>query len=485
MINCEHRRIAFNATLNAIKTISGIVFSLITFPYVTRVLGIEKVGIYDFSASVISYFSLMASLGISIYGIREGSRYRNDKIRINKFVSEVFSINFISTIISYILLGLCLIIIPRLQTYSAALLILSVEIIFTTLGSAWVCNIYEDFLFITVRTLVISLISLVLTLMIVRKPDDLYLYIAIITLSSSCSNLWNFFYIKKKYCDFRFTLKIDWFHHFRPIMIIFSTTLVITVYVSSDITMLGFMTSDYEVGIYGISVKIYKIIKSIFAALMMVLIPQFSQAFAKEGQHRLQYFFSEVFNILTVLMLPMIVGLYLTSDDIIMLITGNMNIEASQSLRILSIAILFSLYAYIYTQCILIPVRKEWFVFKATVVSAVVNVLLNFVLIPIWGINACAVTTVIAELIVFIIAFFEGRKILSLFDVQRNLITSIIGCFGIVVVCWGARNIDHYIIRFGVSVVASTIVYLLILNLLKNNFMKNIARILWQRKTNK
>lgn len=452
-------RIATNALLNTVKSVVGIVFPLITFPYVTRVLGTDKLGIYTFSSSIISYFLLISMLGIPTYGIREGTQYRDDQDLITKFVSEIFTINIMSTIISYLLLCICLILVPKFHNYTIIILILSIEMIMTMIGVAWVCNIYEDFLFVTIRTLAIQFISLVLTLIFVKKPEDLYIYVGIVVLANSGANLLNFFYIRRKYCKFKITKNADWKRHLKPIMVIFSTSVAITVYVSSDITMLGFMTSDYYVGLYGTAVKIYNIIKQVLSALLMVLIPQFSLMFARGEKQRSNQLFSKVFNILTVLMLPMIVGLFMLSDDVIKLIAGDDYLGGAGAFRLLIVAVLFSLYAYMYTQCILIPAKREDIVFKATTLSAVINIGLNFVLIPLWGINAAAITTIVAEAITFVTVAITGKKYVSLNGISRTLISSVIGCCGIIVVCLFSYTLTNYILRIVISVGCSVIVY--------------------------
>lgn len=471
----QKRSLKQNAVLNTIKTVVGIIFPIITFPYVSRVLGVEMLGVYNLSASIVSYFTLIAALGISTYGIREGSQYRDNEQKIKKFVSEIFSINMLSTFVSYVLLILSLLIIPHLQSYSIAILILSSEIVCTTLGTAWVCNIYEDYLFIAVRTLVIQVISLILTLTLVKSPRDLYKYIGIIAFANSGSNLLNLFYIRRKYCKFRLTLDIDWKRHLRPILIIFSTSVAITVYVSSDTTMLGFMTSDYDVGLYSTAVKIYSILKNVLAALLMVLIPRFSRMFVKREMEKSIVLFSKVFNILTLLMLPMTVGLFILSKDVVVLISDKTFIGAAEPLRILSIAVLFSLYAYMYTQCILIPIKKEGIVFKATVISAVVNLGLNFILIPFWGINAAAFTTMTAEAITFAISYKEARKYISLIDVKKNFISVLIGCVGIILVCLPIQTVGNYAVRISGSILVSIVVYFAVLMLMKNSTLKELS----------
>lgn len=461
-------KIVTNAILNTTKTVLGIIFPLITYPYVSRVLGVENLGIYTFSSSFLSYFLLIAALGISTYGIREGTQYREDRQQMESFVSELFSINMISTIVAYILLFIFLFAIPFMASYCKAVLILSAEIFFTTLGVSWVCNVYEDFFAIAVRTIAFQILSLVLMFIFVRNSNDLYKYIGILLLSNSGANLVNYFYVKSKYCKFRFTLNIDWKRHLRPILIIFSTTVAITVYVSSDTTMLGFMTNNFQVGLYGTAVKVYTIIKNILAAILMVLIPQFTLMFSSGNKEKSDLLFSKVFNVLTVLMLPMCVGMFSLSEDIVFLISGREYIGAAGPLRLLSIAVIFSLYSYMYTQCVLIPIKKEKIVFRATVISAIVNIGLNFALIPLWGINAAAVTTIIAECITFIIVFFCSKKIVKIAEYGRNLISTLIGCIGIFFICFVCESLDFIVIRVIVSITGSIFTYAIILIFTKN-----------------
>ena len=125
-------QLAKNAVLNSAKTVLSILFPLITYPYVSRVLGAENLGIYNFSFSFLSYFLLIANLGVSTYGIREGTKLRYDKTKFEQFFSEIFSINIISTILSYILLVTCLFAIPSISDYKYSILTLSIEILFAT-----------------------------------------------------------------------------------------------------------------------------------------------------------------------------------------------------------------------------------------------------------------------------------------------------------------------------------------------------------------
>ena len=174
----KKRDVRINAVLNVVKQCCNILFPLITYTYVSRVLGSSNLGRYSFADSIISYFLLFASLGIPTYAIREGARIRDKQKVIFDFASEMFSINMISAIVSYVFLVFVIFAIPRLQQEKVILLILSINIFLGTLGRDWINTIYEDFFFITIRYLVFQTISAILIVLLVHDKDDLLKYAA-------------------------------------------------------------------------------------------------------------------------------------------------------------------------------------------------------------------------------------------------------------------------------------------------------------------
>lgn len=468
----KKKSLSKNAVLNTLKTVLSYIFPLITIPYITRVLQVEAVGVFNFSNSIISYFVLIAGLGVGTYAIREGTQYRDSESNISNFVSEVFTINVYSTIVSYILLFLTIGIVPKLKDYTYAILILSVEIIFTTIGVNWVCNIYEDFMFIAVQSIGVQAVSLLLTLVFVKNPEDIYKYIAIVAFSKSASSIINFIYIRIKYCRFKFLFHRNLKKHIKPIMIMFSTSVAMTIYVSSDTTMIGFMLSDYQVGLYSTAVKIYQIVKNVLAAILTVLIPRFALLTKENEKETICALFSKVFNLLTIMIFPATVGLIVTSRDVVRLVAGISYIEGADSLRLLCVAISFSLIATLYASCVLIPNKKEGIVFKATVISAVVNILLNIFFIPLWGINGAAITTIIAEAIVCIITIIESREDIKLNNIKNNLISVGCGCLGILIASAVCQFLMYnYLVRLCVTIIAGVIIYLLILVIMRNQIV--------------
>jgi O-antigen/teichoic acid export membrane protein len=175
----KKKSLGVNAFLNGLRSVLNLFFPLITFPYVSRVLSVSGIGIYNFSNTYVSYFILIAGLGIATYAVREGAKYRENKDKIDEFVSQIFSLNMIATIIAYLLLFASLIIFKNLHNYVSCILIFSLQILFTTLGTEWIYTIYEDYTYITVRSIIFKIISIILLFLLVKKPEDYLNYAAI------------------------------------------------------------------------------------------------------------------------------------------------------------------------------------------------------------------------------------------------------------------------------------------------------------------
>lgn len=474
----KSRSLKVNAIVNTVKTVLSLVFPLVTFPYVSRVLGVNQMGKYNFANSVISYFLLIAALGISTYAIREGTQYRNNKSKIDKFASEMFSINMISTLISYLSLFICLLSVRRFDSCRTEILIFSFEIIATTIGIEWIYNIYEDFVFIAVRSFAFQCISLILLFLLVRGPEDVDKYVTVTVISFSGNNILNWFHARK-YCNIHFTTHIDWKKHLKPILIIFSTSIATTIYVSSDTTMLGFLVNDnnYSIGIYSVATKIYNIFKNVIVAFLVVLIPRFSMlVHEKNGKKEVSTLFNRLSTIVITLVTPMMLGMVMLAPDIIKIVSGNEYLSAVTSFRILMMACLFSFFAYMFAQCILIPNRREKSFFIATTISAVANMGLNFILIPYMHEIGAAITTLIAELITMIYVMKDSLDCVDFKIYRRDIASVSIGTIAVLLICTiGNKYIYNMLVRVVLCSVLSIVVYWIILKAMKNSVVNDIS----------
>ncbi len=405
-----------NSALNAMRQVCAVLFPLVTFPYATRVLGAGNYGKVQFGFSIIGCIALVACLGVIEYAIREGAKVRDDKASFQKLASQVFSINIMSMAFSYLLLIMLLLFWKKTDGYSVLLLIQSLCILFTTLGTDWINTVYEDYAYITVRYIICHLISLALMFLLVHGPEDYILYALACVSTDVLAGIANVFYIRRRYgISPRFTLDIGGNKHLGPIMILFGSTVASFFYINSDVVMLGILKDEYAVGIYSAAARIYLSVKQVLNASLAVAIPRVSNNIA--GNKDNTVLLNKIRTALLLILMPACCGLFAISDNIVLLFSGSGYLEAGPLLKILSIALFFATSGCYYVSVIMIPYKKEKLVLYGTIVSAVVNVGLNAVFIPIYGYYAAAVTTVISEVIMLATGVIFTRS-----EVRPNLV---------------------------------------------------------------
>ena len=426
----KKRSIKVNAILNSIRIIMNIIFPLITFPYAARVLGTENIGKIQFSSSITVFVSLFAALGISNYAAREGAALRDDRKKISNFASSIFSLNLIFTFIAYIVLFLLLMMPTKLASYKIIILILSIQVLFTTLGVDWVNNVYEDYMYITVRTIISQLIALSLTFIFIKKPNDYYIYAIITVVANSVTNILNYFHVRK-YCDVHFTLKNNYRKHMKPILILFAYNLAQQIYINSDSIMLGMLATDYNVGLYSVAVKIYSMVKALLNGIITVAIPRMAY-YSSKYPNKFCELGEKIFKSSILFLLPVVLLLFLLSDNIVIFLSGYEFVSAGLTIKILSLGLIFAVFANLFCNGVLIVKKKEKYVLKATIIAALVNLILNIFFINIFQQNGAAITTVLSEFIVMFYTYKKAKKYLKIKDMKWEIFTEFLGSVSIV-----------------------------------------------------
>lgn len=481
----KRNSLTINAVLNIIKQAFSILFPLITFPYASRVLGVSNYGKINFSSSIISYIALVAGLGIYNYAIREGSRIRENKKDLKSLADEVFSINIVSTIVAYMIMFVLVIFWPKLEGYKGILIIQSLSIIFTTIGIDWFNVIFEDYFFIAIRYIICQSIAIILMFLLVREEGDYMQYAFTSIFSSILANISNLFYIKKHYHYFpKFRISSKCLKHIRAIMIMFGSSVATLIYVNSDVTILGILKDDTVVGYYSVSSRIYSIVKQLLNALLVVSIPRLSNELANGEMSIVNKQYNKVFSTLLLIVGPACIGMFMLSENIILLFSGEQYLPAVGSLKILSVALVFATLACFFVNVVMIPMRKEKAVLIATCVSAIVNIVLNFVLIPVFSQNAAALTTVIAEIIMLISSIYFCRGIVHL-KFRRELFTAGFSSLLIGIICSVCNMyLSSNLIIIIISVCLSIMVWLLCIWIFMPQMKKEILQIMKKLKNN-
>lgn len=324
-----------NYFYNLLKTLCGVFFPLITFSYTSRVLGADGLGKINFSKSFVTYFSMIAMLGINQYGTREAAKVRDDKRAFSKFVHEVLMINFVTTLVAYLLLAVAIFSVKKLQDYQTLLWINSFSIAMSGLGMEWLYQAVEEYAYIAKRAVFFQIIALAAMFLFVHDRNDVVVYAMIAVFSASGSYMINFIHARK-YVEFKPIGHYELKKHFAPMLWLFAMAVSIEVYIVLDTTMLGFICTDTAVGLYNAAIKVNKMIISLITAFGVVLIPRLSYYIGMQDNEKMYDLVRKGYNYTFLLSIPAAIGLFVLSDDIILLFSGSEFVSAGFTMRIMT-----------------------------------------------------------------------------------------------------------------------------------------------------
>ncbi len=466
----EKKSLGINFIFNVLKTLMGVVFPLITFPYAARVLGPDYLGKIDYAQTNVTYFTLIAVFGISGYAVREGARIRDDKEKISKFAGEVLAVNLVTVSVAYVLFFLALLI-PKFAPYRGLMLIFSTTIILTAVGLEWLYNIYEDYKYITIRSFVFQVISMILLFTCVKSEKDYVIYALILICSSVGSNIMNLMR-SRKYIKLRVVFNSNFLKHFKPMFLIFIMNIAASIYLVMDRSMLGFITGDdREVGLYGAAIKITVIITSLMNTVRVVMTPRVSFS-VQNDKSQAEKLNAIAVKLVSMLSVPCAVGLFFLSERVLVFFAGSEYREASLTLQILLMDVVFAAVNGVVINQIFISFRKDKSASSAVILGAVVNLILNSITIPLYGKEGAAVSTLISELTIFVFACIVGREFFKAKYVFGQILQSIIASVPMVLVYFGLvyMGAHNLVVIFG-TIIVGAILYFAPLLVIKNELV--------------
>lgn len=476
------KSITKNFMYNIIRTTMSLLFPVITFSYASRILGKSGIGKVNFATAIVSYFILFASLGISNYGIREGARVRDNKEKFSKLVHELFLINLITTGITYGMFFLMIIFVPAVEGYEKILVISGLSIGLTSLGVEWLYTAVEDYEYITIRQIIVQILAIVMLLVLVRESEDYLQYAFILVFATCGANIFNLIHAKK-YISLKIYHKYELKKHLRPIFVLFAYTISVNLYNNLDSIMLGVQIGDIEVGIYSAAVKMNRMVVTMLSSLGMVLVPRLSYYLENNENSQFEALIKKSLHFVLMFSIPAAVGINVLSKEVITIFSGNGFGESALTLKVLSPIIIIIPITTLVNSQILIPNKKENKVVITTLVGVVVNVILNYLLIPYYGANGAGIASVIAEFMVMCTALILVRKIHPMRTAFEGIAQYIIASISIIVISFFIHMIfENIFIIMGSTIVLSLISYFSILLVFKNIYIKDILCRLLKRR---
>lgn len=417
--------------MNAILTMSTFIFPLITFPYISRVLLPVGTGKVSFATSLISYFSMFAQLGIPTYGIIACARVRDDKEELTRTVHELLFINIVMSLVVYVLLIVGCFTIPKLQEERVLICVISITIFLSAIGMEWLYKALEQYTYITVRSIIFKFIALIAMFLLIHDQSDYVVYGGITIFASSASNILNLFNARK-YIGFKYIGNYNLRRQLKPVSIFFAMACATTIYLNLDTVMLGFMTTDSEVGYYSAAVKIKTILGSIVTSLGVTLLPRTSY-YIKNGQRdEFEKIGKKALNFVCLFASPLMVYFALYAREGIFFLSGDAYEGAVLPMQIIMPTLLLIGITNIIGIQMLTPLGKEKAVLVSEIAGAVVDLVLNAIFIPVFGASGASLGTLAAESVVLIVQYSYIRKmVINIFETIniKRITTAIIISF--------------------------------------------------------
>lgn len=403
------KSIKINFLYNILLNVSKVIFPLITAPYVSRVLEPDGVGLFNFANTYASWFALFAALGIPYYGLREVAKIREDIDEQTKFISEIISISVIATFVCSILMLLTLFFVPQLNENYVIFLVSGIILYTTPLKVDWFFQGKEDFGYITVRSLVIKTLSVGLLFLLVREKSDLLIYVTLNAAAVVLNEIWNFIKLYQSGIHPYFTLSGG--RHIKPLFILFSSSIAISVYTILDTLMLGFMADYNEVGYYNCATHLSKALVPIVTSLAAVALPRVAKLKEEKNWDEINLLMNKSFSIVSFLSFPIAFGVMVVAPMFVPLFFGEQFYGTIIPLQI----IIFTVVAIGFNNLTGIQVLLGFGLDKAFLYSlltgTVSNFVLNLFLIPNYGAKGAAFASVLAEvLILSVMLFFIYQK---------------------------------------------------------------------------
>lgn len=467
----KKKSIKKNYIYNLSYQILIIILPIITTPYLARILGANGTGIYGYTISIVTYFILFGSLGLNLYGQREIAYIQDDKEKRSKIFSELVILKTITMLISIILFYIFFGIKGEYSLYYKILLL---EMVANIIDISWLYQGLEEFKKIVIRNFIIKLISLAAIFLFIKSKDDVGIYILIYVLTTLIGNISLWFNLKK-YVKFIFR-KLNIVQHVKPTLALFVPQIAIQVYTILDKTMIGAILGDMnEVGYYEQAQKIIKILLTIITSLGTVMMPRIANCFANNNQAKINDYMKKSINFVYLFSFPLMFGIIAVSSNFVPLFFGVGYDSVILIMIVMSFIILFiSLSSIIGTQYLLTTKRQKEFT-TSVVMGAIINFLLNFILIKSYKSLGATFATVIAEFTVTSCQIYFVRKQFNIKDILKLSKNYFISALVMLIICFGVDQIvTNNFMGLILQVIIGIISYFVCLVVFRDKFIKEI-----------
>jgi O-antigen/teichoic acid export membrane protein len=402
-----------NILYKVLLNVFNLILPILVAPWVNRALGPKSLGYVQWSDSIYNYFFIFASFGVYQYGMREMSRIKEDKQKVRKLFTSLFTISTATGILAFLLyLGFSYFKYQSSVIYPV-LIIFGFNFIINIFYVEWVNEAMENYDFITIKTIIARSIYVVLIFMLVKHENDYNHYAMLLVFSMFLNNLISFVYIKRKV---KFDFKgISIREHLKPmfLVVIFSNANVL--YTLLDRIMLGEYVNAKSVSYYVIPQQIMGIINTLLLSIVQVTIPRLSYILGSNDEKSYIILLNNISKVYFAFLFPAAIGIFLIADVVILIYGGVNFMAAAPVLGIFAFyMIILGIDSILANQVIYVR-KKENILVRLMFLCGFINLLSNIALIK-FGLftpRNAIITTTISNFILILLEYGYIRRFLK------------------------------------------------------------------------
>lgn len=413
-----------NFIYNSIYQLLIIILPLITTPYISRVLGAENIGTYSYTYSIAYYFVMIAMLGVNNYGNRSCATVRDNRTELSKTFCSIYALQLMIAlfcIIAYVIYAFTI-----SRNNQVIVLIQIFYVISAAFDINWLFFGLEKFKVTIARNLFVKLFTVILVLTLIKNNNQLWLYTTIMAVGTLLSQLviWPFL---RRNVD----LYIPSFHeilaHFKPNIVLFVPVIAVSLYKYMDKILIGLLSNMTQEGYYAQVEKILNIPLGLISALGTVMLPRMSNLVNRNKMQESLELINSSMIFISFLSIGMAMGLAGISPVFIPMFLGEAFLDCSNLLAGLSISVIFVAWANVIRTQFLIPNKMDKSYLITVCTGAVINMVVNSMLIGRLGAMGAVIGNIFVEASVALLQTYFVRRLLPIKLYFRNSIHFLFG----------------------------------------------------------
>ena len=459
-----------NSIYNIFYKIVSVLYPLVAVTYVSHILEAQRMGMVSYAQNIVSYFVVFAALGIPTYGIRETAKRLNDRQEYSNLFFELILINTASTTIALAAYGALILKVDLFRKNLYLYVIAGLQIALNYANVDWFYQGLEEYKYISIRSIIVKLCSLIALPLLIHSKDDYINYALIFCLAIAGNNIFNILHIRKYIV--KPSVKIHISKHLKPIFTLLIVSIAVEIYSMIDTTMLGVICGDTAVGCYSNAMKLTRMVNTTTAAIGAVLFPRLSFVYEKGKMQEFNDLVNKGIKVMLVFAIPASVGLIVLGEEIVRVLFGYTFMEAVPTLRVLALMVPVVVCNTIMGGQVLVTSNMERRYVLTVCIASCVNIVLNLMLIPKYGMRGAALASLVSECLDLILYAYFSHEIVRLTFTQSDCISTIIPIGLYIIIARNIiENIPNDIVKIMLNIIVCFIIYFGVGLLLKNSAM--------------